>query len=502
MTIAEAPSYRRAASVGAGYGAVVAGGMVWTGLMILVSKAASFVAQLALGWLLVKADFALYATAASLGVWLTALKDGAAGSYLIQQGHRFEQLAGAAFQFGLLMNVVAALGLIAAAPFAAYHLDRPQLTLLVWCMAFATILASPVMVYRAKLMIDLRFSTEARIGSLSAIIRYSLMIALAAWGFGALSFVVPLVLVAIYEWSMYRWTVGKVRLWEPPDWHKMRELGRACRWLMLATLAVALIGNGDYIVLSVLAPSVLADYYFGFQLTVGISAVVTSGVKAVLMPAFSRLADSPERQARGFARSIGMLSLLAAPVCTLTAVVAPLLVDAAWQGKWNEAIPVIQVMALSLYPRLFQPVSGAVLEARGKWRLRSMLLVADGLGIMGATAVGATIGGIRVIAAIVASYRVITGFLYCWISARELGIPASAVVRHIMPSLVISGVSGLLAHLVVGEADRLIEVVLVAAKVGAVFGGSWLILTFAFNRSRLKEVLSLIQDRGARVAAG
>ena len=69
---------------------LVASGMLWATFGTLASKFASLAAQLVLGWVLSKEDFALYAIAISWSTIVLALRNGGTQRLLIQQGSKYE----------------------------------------------------------------------------------------------------------------------------------------------------------------------------------------------------------------------------------------------------------------------------------------------------------------------------------------------------------------------------------------------------------------------------
>lgn len=88
-----------------GLGSRVTSGLLWSVLSIAVGKGASLFAQLILGWLLSKEDFALYAIAISWSTIVMALRNGGTQRLLIQQGTKYADLAVMYLKFALLFNV-------------------------------------------------------------------------------------------------------------------------------------------------------------------------------------------------------------------------------------------------------------------------------------------------------------------------------------------------------------------------------------------------------------
>jgi hypothetical protein len=48
------------------------------------------------------------------------------------------------------------------------------------------------------------------------------------------------------------------------------------------------------------------------------------------------------------------------------------------EGKWDSAIPVVQILVLSLPIKLVVPLYRSLMEGRDEWKFVSILLLADG----------------------------------------------------------------------------------------------------------------------------
>ena len=98
----------------------VGGGMTWMTASAVVTRFASFLAQILLGKLLFPEDFAIYGTAIAIAGFLMVCRDMATGSIIVQRGREnYEQNAGVAFWLGFAYDmVVVVLTLLLAWPIA------------------------------------------------------------------------------------------------------------------------------------------------------------------------------------------------------------------------------------------------------------------------------------------------------------------------------------------------------------------------------------------------
>lgn len=451
-----------------------AGGMLWVAGSAVVGRLASFGSQLVLGWLLTPEDFALYAIAVSATAFLWAIRNGGLREVLTQRGREYADLAPGAFRIALCCNLALALLLAALSPALARIFDAPALPPLIGIIALFVVANTPATILLARLSIDMRFSTLGKISSLSMTLRHLAAIAFALLGFGAASFVLPLLLVAVFDGGAY---LLALRSWPQgglPVRMVLRQTLPAARWVMFGTFAAALLEQGDYLALGLLQDKhTIGLYFFGFQLSVAMESLFISGLQSVMLPAFTRLADQPERQRSAFLRSCGMISFLAAPICLGMAVAADPLIHLLWAGKWDAATPVFQLLLVSLFARLLAPLSLALAESRGHWRLRSLLMAADGLGLVTSAALGATLGGLLSVALWVSGYRILSGLAQCLFIGRSTAVPLSQTLGATLPPALLA-IGGALvgmaaASALLPQAGALAQVALALSLLTAVY---------------------------------
>jgi PST family polysaccharide transporter len=403
-------------------GGLAATGMLWVSVGAVASKFASLGAQLVLGWVLSTEDFALYAIAISWSTIVLALRNAGTQRYLIQKGNSYDEFASVCFKIALLFNGIGFVLLALAAPALSHLYDSQSLNAIIWIIALSLPLNTASLIFQAKLSSDMKFQKLTRINIWSALLRHGSMVAFALMGLGPISFVLPLILIAVFE-TVAGWYV--VGVWPPYrrlTWQAMRGVLQDSRWIMLTSLAGILVMNGDYLAISLLqTKETLGIYYFGFQLSFSLAALFTNGVEAVMMPAFSSLHNEQERQKMAFFKAARVLMLGATLACFALVLTANPLVHGLWGGKWDSAIPVVQLLALSLPIKLVVPLCRSLLEGRGEWKFVSTLLLADGIGTIIAGGVGAWLGGLMTIAAVVSGYNLLFGLMFCGFVTKRIG---------------------------------------------------------------------------------
>ena len=161
-------------------------------------------------------------------------------------------------------------------------------------------------------------------------------------------------------------------------------------------------------------------------------------------------------------------------------------------GKWDSAIAVDQLLALSLPIKMVMPLCRSLMEGRGEWRLVSTLLLADGVGTVIAGGLGAWLGGVTSIAAVVSAYNLAFGLFFCgFITRRVSGRLGAAFVP--MLSAFAFGILALLVTVLVtylGSVDS--SNIWQAGMLVSIYVGIYLGLTRFFLKDSLTEATSLV----------
>jgi len=481
---------------------LAATGILWASIGTVAGKLASLGAQLVLGWVLSTEDFALYAIAISWSTIVLALRNAGTQRILIQKGSGYDAYATICLKLALLFNGIGFVVLALTAPLLSHLYESASLTTIIWIIALSLPLNTAGLLFQAKLSCDLNFGKLARINISSALLRHGSMTAFALLGFGALSFVLPLIVIAVFE-TIAGWHA--VGVWPPNHrltWQAMSGVLKNSRWVMLTSFAGILVMNGDYLAIGLLQnKESLGLYFFGFQLSFSLAALFTNGVEAVMMPAFSRLDHDKDRQKSAFFRSVRMLTLGTTLACFALVLVADSLVHGLWKGKWDSAIPVVQLLALSLPIKLVMPLCRTLMEGRGEWRFVAGLLLADGVGTIIAGAVGAWSGGLTVIAGVVSAYNLISGLLFCAFVTNRIGGRWGDVLLPMLFTFSIGGLSlvGTEALIILTPVEN--SPIWQAFGLVLIYSGIYLGLTQIFLKGSVKEIVELFrrQFTGFRV---
>jgi O-antigen/teichoic acid export membrane protein len=472
-------------------------GAAWIGATLALTKPLTLLTQLALGWLLVEQDFALFGIAISLTILTSSLADGGVQKFLRQQPHRYRELVGSATATALLFATAAAAILVSLALFSPRLYDTDAVRPLVLIIAINFMLTAPAAVLRSRLYVDLRFRTVALIDAILMAFRAGLTVTLAWAGFGPFALVIPIPATTLLE-ILLNLACGGGRDWNLSGAGAtgVRVVFRTTRWIMLAAACSAIVSRGDYLVLGLMAEAILGTYFFGFQLVVSVLMLVTSSAAAVLLPTLARLHGEPERLAAAWLRTVRVSTFVIAPASAGLFLLLPIGMHVAWAGRWDAAIPVATLVALSAAVRGVATTTASGLEAGGHWRMRAGLELLEGLTLVSTVAATVALLGpdLLAIAVAVAAHRTLLGAVHIAVSGRVLGVGAGRALRICLglavPAMAIAVSAQLVANALLPE----LHPGNAAIRVGVLAIG-WGAATIVLGRPAFRELQGLLPSR-------
>lgn len=474
-------------------------GVTWLFIANISARLIGFAALYVTGLLLSKTDFALYAIAFAWSEMLSYLRNGGAQKILLQRGRSFDKLFPSVLSLSWAINLFWFLILLAMAPVIAKAHGSDAITALIVIIAISIPAETISALLQAKLAIDLRFGVIAKLNVYIALIRNGGIISLAFLGFGAMSLAIPIVLVSFFM-TIYVYFMAGVSC--RPRWPRrllLKPLLRQSAWIMFGMIALALGANGDYMVIGALEEkATLGEYFFGFQLTVAIYATLTAGISQVLIPSFASMNTDRSRQEYAFIRALEMSSLMIFGVSFAMAAFAEPLIHWAWSGKWDAAIPVVQILAVTALMRVTFPLSRSLLEARGHWRAVAVLSWCQAVGITASAAFGAWLGGLLAIVLSVGVYNILMGLIYLLVIHREvaqsIGKVAWSVFGPYMVAALALASSWYFNDRIQLSDHPLAKIGMIAASYSVFFA----IFAFIVNRTAFRECLSFVRKIRSR----
>lgn len=340
------------------------------------SRVVSLGSQLILAAILSPADFGLVGLTFSFSSLASALINVGVEDVAMQRGKALRLWLGAVFWISLGMSVAAGLILMAAAPILGHLYGSPSLMHLVailgLTMPVGALSTAPGLILRSRM----RFGFLSISATIELVAQVVMTVMLAWAGFGAFSFILPLPITA----------AARVVIW----WRKLDlriDLrARSGRWRFLVKntaastvtrLLIALIAQGDYIVLGLVASKeTVGAYYFAFRLAVQPLWVIAGNFIGVLFPALAQLQQGSARERSAVINAVRLLAYAVMPLGFLQAAMAKPAMDVLFSSKWAASVPIIQVLSIGLALDSLSWVAETFLRARGDftWILRAFAL--------------------------------------------------------------------------------------------------------------------------------
>jgi teichuronic acid exporter len=350
-------------------GDIAAKGVVWLVAQTVISRGAQLIAQVLLTWFLAPEDFGKISLAYTVTTLVSASFGLGIEDVLLQRLKTLRFWVRPAFRLSLGASIIGALIALAAAPLAASVYQLPDLIELIGVIALAMPISALGTVPSVVLRASLKFPLLAIVSLFETLSTLFLTIVLAAFHFGAFSFVLPLPIVAALKCGI---------LWYFARPHFARQHKRR-QWLPLiknstailgTNLLTAAVGQGDYIALGLVASdAVVGIYFFAFKIAIQPLRMLAGGLSSVLFPTLAQLTGDPARQRDAAILAARMLSIVVMPACFLQAALAGPVLQIFFSARWAEAEPLLQILSVGLAFDAVSWAAGALLHARGQFGL-------------------------------------------------------------------------------------------------------------------------------------
>jgi O-antigen/teichoic acid export membrane protein len=372
-----------------------AAGFVWLLVQTLSVKVATVAGQIVLARLLAPSDFGLVALAYSVIAFISIFQSSCLREILIQREREFRVLAGPAFWLSLAVGSLLSVLIAGLAPTASKVLQQPDLPGLLLVLAGFTFITNFEAIPNAKLQNEMRFRALSSLGIFQGIGQIFLSVVLAANGFGAYSFVIPLPVMALVKvvilWSLARpplsWQAG-FRYWP--------GLMRSSGFLIGAAFFMAIKGYGASLVLGLFhSAAVVGVFFFASHLAQQVHILLAQNLAQVLLPSFSKLQEDGQRQHAAFLRASRQLMILGAPASFLVAALADPGIRLVFDARWVMAIPVVQALALGTGFTVTTIVTMNFVKAQGRYRFHLWLSAFQATVFLTFITVGAVTGAAR-----------------------------------------------------------------------------------------------------------
>jgi O-antigen/teichoic acid export membrane protein len=450
-------------------------GLRWALAGTVIGKLGSFAMSLVLARLLVPSDFGLFAIALSATQFAIHVNDMGVIAATSQWRGRVEDMIPTGTTVALLFSAGWFALFWVAAPWFAALAGSPEATPVVRLLT-ATILIDGVTAVRVG-MLQRRFQQDKLTMAILAglMVNAPVAIILAARGAGPYSFVVGQLCQSVVTGAIVLYLA---RL--PFRLGFDREVGRMLLRFgtpLAAGLAAesALLYSDSIVVGHVLGPVLLGFYLLAFNVSSWIPGILSTAVRYVSIPGFSRLAEQGDGSlALGVQKSVTLMAAIVVPLAVGLATLSPALVSVLYGDRWLPASEPLRFLAVVMFARLVTTLAFDVQTSLGNTKVPIQVNLVWLLFLVPALYVGVRLGGISgaaaahaVVAVLVAIPVIVWSLTRSGITLRPViapfrrvivaGTVAAAVMLAVAKAmeglpvlqLLVGGVTGVAAYLVV-----------------------------------------------------
>ncbi len=349
----------------------MAKGAAWMVGFKMVERSIGLVSTIILARLLEPADFGLVAMATAFLGLLVLLTSFSFDVALIQKQDAGRHLYDTAWTFNVIFGVLLALALsVAAIPLAQFY-NEARLENILYILALGTLLGGFGNIGPVAFRKDMQFHKEFYFLLAKKLTGFTVCMILAftlrnywalVWGSFAGNVLAVMLSYRVHPYRPRFCLSGR------------KELFGFSMWMFVNnTIFFAYHRMADFIISKVLGSHALGVYTIAYEIASLPTTELVAPINRAVLPGYSRMANDPEAIRQGFLNVLSMIALCAVPAGVGIALVADSMVVVVLGEKWREAIPLIQILALSGVITALQTNTGSLYMALGKPRYLTMI---------------------------------------------------------------------------------------------------------------------------------
>lgn len=415
----------------------------WISFSTFATRFCALISNLILAKLLLPSEFGVIGIAYIFWSFFTLFTQDTAGKFIVYKGTEDKRYLNTTYAVSLLTGITVAIALIICAPLIAKFFNQPSLTWLLIPYAFNLVLSSVYYVYVGIMTSQMQYREMANIAAIASIARLVATTSSALAGLSYWSFAIG---------DTVNWLIGSI-LSSYYSGHRLRfKISPEVRSEVISySLGVAGSNLGYYtnanvdnlVVGKLLSSTSLGFYNLAYQLTMALSAILTSVNLQLGMTVFAKLTCDRE-QKKALFKVVEQTALLMTPIyCLFFLVIDEQVVSFLFSPKWIPICSVIPGLLVFAYFRVINSSLDSMLCARGYSQIsaRVNLQIAP-IAVLGFI-LGAMNGGIVGVSIAVALILGIGWTLYWWAvgcktmgwSALEFLIPCFIPLFLAIPAL-------------------------------------------------------------------
>jgi O-antigen/teichoic acid export membrane protein len=386
----------------------------WISFSSFAQRILALLSNLVLARLLLPSDFGVISIAYIFWSFFTLFTQESVGKFIVYKGTEDKRYLDTTYAVGILTGTTVAIALIACSPLIAKFFNEPALTWLLFPYAINLILSSAYYVYVGIMNRQMQYRELANINLIASTVRLIATIGSATLGLGFWAFAIG---------DTCNWLVGYV-LTRYQSGHRLRfrivpevrsevvsySLGVAGSSLGYYTNA----NMDNFVVGKFLGSTNLGFYNLAYQLTMAISAVLTSVNLQLGMTVFAKL-ESDREQEKALLEVVEQTAFLTIPIYSLFfLVINEQVIRFVFGEQWTSLCSVIPGLLVFAYFRVITSSLDAMLCAKGYSQINAKVNLQIAPIAVIAFIFGAINGGIVGVSIAVALVLGIGWTLYWW----------------------------------------------------------------------------------------
>lgn len=349
-------------------------GVGWFFLNRVSTRIFRLVNRLVVAKLLVPVDFGLAVLAITIvGVADTIRTMGFDDAIIARREDDIDIASNTAFWLLTCVGILLMLVVILLAPLLGDIFREGRLTPVLQLLAVVLAIDSLETVPAVLLQKNLEFKKKLLPGILPPAIYTIVSIGLAATGFGVWSLVFGQIGSSVVSVTA-NWGVAKYVPRFDFDMTIARELAGFGSNIVVAAVSSMIYQRLDDLVIGwILGPAALAAYTIGYMLGNLPTIAITKTVTPVLYPTISKIREDDRKSI--WATTVRIIGLLSLPAGIGLIVVAPELIATTLGSKYQNAVPILQIVSIYGVIRSLSSTGGPVLKSSGLVQLYSRLMI-------------------------------------------------------------------------------------------------------------------------------
>ena len=354
-------------------GSLVGRGAAWSVASNLTMRFASIAITVVLARLLSKEDFGVFAIALAVYLVVVGLAELGMASAIARSSTEPDDIAPTVASISILVSCGLSAAMFMGASFIASALGQPAAAEPIRVFSLCLVLTGIFAVPGAQLVREFRQDRIFLATVVGFVVANPVLIVLALNGGGATAFSWSRVVGQLATGLVFFFSTSRRYR---PGWRSDR-VGSLLRFglpLSVANVVNWTLLNADFMILGRLVDAAeVGVYMIAFNVASWSTAVLSSVLNNVVVPAFGRVSGDKARLGKALGSASELVSLIAFPVGAMTLALSGPLIMTLFGQKWSEAAPVLAVLATYGVLYTFSLLFVNVLVATGK-TLRLLLI--------------------------------------------------------------------------------------------------------------------------------